>query len=97
MYRLSSEMPTDMKMCVECKESQKDIDWKAQSCEHCDICGTDGVSKDPRFQHGGWCEVCQRKYELAEAEWYENNDSSNMEDGATPWWDAFEKMVNKID
>tara|TARA_B100001245_G_C22750067_1_gene363308 strand:- start:491 stop:763 length:273 start_codon:yes stop_codon:yes gene_type:complete len=90
-------MPTDMKMCVECKESQKDIDWKAQSCEHCDICGTDGVSKDPRFQHGGWCEVCQRKYELAEAEWYENNDSSNMEDGATPWWDAFEKMVNKID
>jgi len=97
VYRLVSEMPIDMKMCEECKESQKSIDWKFQSCSHCDICGTYGVSKDPRFQRGGWCEVCQRKYELAEAEWRENNDTSNMENGAQPWWDDFEKMVNKDD
>ena len=99
MSRLASEMPTDMTFrCEECKEyakeeygSEYDPHW---SCEHCKICGTGGVSHDPRFQRGDWCEVCQRKYELAEAEWRENNDSSNMEDGAQPWYDDFEKMVN---
>ena len=83
-----------MRMCEECKEKNLfPDDYMGTSCEHCDMCGRGGVSKDPRFQRGGWCEVCKRKYELAEEEWYANNDSSNMEDGATPWWNDFKRKV----
>ena len=82
-----------MIVCDECKENRPKDDWFGTSCSHCDMCGRDGVGKDPRFQRGGWCEVCKSKEDLAKAEWYANNDSSNMEDGAQPWWDNFKKMV----
>lgn len=36
-------------------------------CSHCLICGYSGVSHDPRFQRGGWCDVCKAKDDLKQA------------------------------
>jgi len=43
-------------------------------CSHCMICGDSGVSHDPRFQRGGWCDVCVAKDDLEQAEKRRDNE-----------------------
>ena len=58
--------------CSDCWDYWKDKpeakNWINPPCNHCIVCGDDGVSHDPRFQRGYWCDVCIAKDDLKEAE-----------------------------
>ena len=42
----------------------------------CAICGDDGVSVDPRFRQGDWCELCQTTWSMLEAKWIKENQDN---------------------
>ena len=45
----------------------------------CAICGDDGVSVDPRFRQGDWCELCQTTWSMLEAKWIKENQDNRRE------------------
>ena len=52
-----------MSRCRKCLDS----DVGDQGCSHCVLCGIGGVSHDPRFQRGDWCDVCLAEDDLKTA------------------------------
>lgn len=60
-----------MTRCSNCLEDPNVGD---QGCSHCVLCNVGGVSHDPRFQRGDWCDVCIAKDDLEKAEQRRDNE-----------------------
>ena len=55
-------------------ELERSINEAKASESDCTNCGISGVSPDPRFKLGNWCENCQDELQVAEDDWWKNAD-----------------------